>query len=401
MRIGAMKAVDGGLGPWLCSALSLVAGRRPQPWPTEGLERIAVCKFWGMGSLILATPSFVELKARHPKARLTLITQSANRELVPMLEGVDDALFLELGQGPVAFLRSLGQLVRAARAKRFQLWVDLEFATRFSALVAGVSGAELVSGFEVPEVPRGRLHDLRVPFNPHLHIVDNFAMAATGELSPPARARELPRMRTSGRAAAAVANLLEAEGWDGRSPYLVVNPNAGELALERRWPIERFAQVAQALAGELDGWVVLVGAPAEKAYVATLREALGRQVRVADLSGATSLPELAALFAGARLLVSNDTGPLHLACAVGTPTVSIFGPEHPGLFGPRGPRHRWVSLGLGCTPCLTIQNGRSVHCRFERPRCVTELGTAPVLGAAFAQLAAHPEPVAPLPQPVG
>lgn len=397
-----MKAVDGGLGPWLCGALSLVAGRRAKPWPEAGsLKRIAVCKFWGMGSLVLATPAFAELKARHPGAKLTLITQGANRDLVPMLHGVDDAIFLDLGQGPTAFLASLSRLVREVRRRRFDLWVDLEFATRFSALVAGVSGATRVSGFEVAEVSRGRLHDLRVPFNPHAHIVDNFAMAATGELMPPSKQRELPRIAVDPEAAASVAAKLEAEGWDGHSPYLVVNPNAGELALERRWPVERFAQVAQALAGELDGWVVLVGAPAEKAYVASLREAIGRKARVADLSGATSLPELAALFAGARLLVSNDTGPLHLACAVGAPTVSIFGPEHPGLFGPRGLRHRWVSLGLGCTPCLTIHNGRSVHCRFDRPRCVTDLGTAPVLGAAFAQLAAHPDPVAPLPVPIG
>ncbi|MDB5102228.1 MAG: putative ADP-heptose--lipopolysaccharide heptosyltransferase, partial [Cyanobacteria bacterium RYN_339] len=82
-----------------------------------------------------------------------------------------------------------------------------------------------------------------------------------------------------------------------------------------------------------------------------------------------------------------DTGPLHLACAVGTPTIAIFGPESPLLFGPRGSQHRVISRGLACSPCLNIYNGRTVTCRFAVTRCVAEIGVDEVLAAALARLA--------------
>ncbi|MFP5501037.1 MAG: glycosyltransferase family 9 protein, partial [Candidatus Sericytochromatia bacterium] len=86
-----------------------------------------------------------------------------------------------------------------------------------------------------------------------------------------------------------------------------------------------------------------------------------------------------------RLVVSNDTGPLHLACAIGTPTVAIFGPETPVLFGPRGPKHRVVYKNLACSPCLNVYNGRSVKCRFATPLCV-EISVSEVLTAVRSQL---------------
>jgi ADP-heptose:LPS heptosyltransferase len=389
LRIATMKAIDRNVGRAICALLGAVSPAHPRAMPDPAeVREIALVKFWGMGSIVLMTPAIARLKQRYPNARLTFVSQAANLELLGMLEGVDDVLPLQLGKGPLDFLKSLAGLSWACRQRRFDLWIDAEFLTRFSAILTAVAAPKVAAGFHAPEIPRGNAHHVRVPFNNQWHMVDNFCTVATGEVeAPPAAAeRPLQAIAPTPEAARTLGDKLAQAGLGVGEPYLVLNPNAGELALERRWSVERFAELADALAPNFAGKFVVVGAPAERDYVAGMLAHVGCRDRVIDLSGQTSLAELVALFADARLLVSNDTGPLHLACAVGTPTVSIFGPESPTLFGPRGPQHRILSRNLACSPCLNIYNGRSVSCRYATTRCVAEIGVETVASAALAQL---------------
>lgn len=396
MRIATMKAVDQRLGRALCSILSALRRAGPAEMPNAGTVRsVALVKFWGMGSIVLMTPAIAALRERYPEAKLTFVTQSANRDVCELI-GVDEVLTLELSQGPFGFLKSLGGLVAAVWARRFDLWLDFEFFTRFSAILTGVSRARTTVGFHAPEIERGRLHDVRVPFNNYWHMIDNFCTIATGDFEPASFERPLPRMAAGMEAKAGLAAKLAAAGVDPAEPYVVINPNAGELALERRWSTEKFAKLADEVAALYGCKLVVIGAPSERDYVAGMLRKVRAQDVLVDLSGKTTLAEMVALFAGARLVVSNDTGPLHLACASGAKTVSIFGPETPVLFGPRGPQHRIVTKGLACSPCLNIYNGRSVSCRFATPRCVSELDVSEVL-AAVRELweGARPVPMVP------
>jgi lipopolysaccharide heptosyltransferase II len=348
-------------------------------------------KFWGMGSLVLLGPALARLREQHPHARLILITQQANRELVELLQCVDEAWYLELGSGPRGFLRSLSQLVWRLRQARCDVLIDAEFLTRFSALVTAVSGAGLRVGFAVPEVFRGRFHHVRHPFNPHFHMVENFLTLAEQSLAPPSTPVPLPALAPPPAARALLLEKLEAHGWQAGIPLIVVNPNAGELALERRWPLARFAELIQTLNHRKLGAIVLIGAPSERGYIEQLKSLLPHSDCPIDLAGHTSLAELAALFAEAALLISNDTGPLHLACAVGTPTVAIFGPETPVLFGPRSARSRTLYQNLACSPCLTVHNGRSVRCPYPRTHCVENITVEQAVNAAEELLATKPQ----------
>jgi lipopolysaccharide heptosyltransferase II len=396
VRIATMKAIDRRVGRALCALLGAVSPARPKAMPApESVREIALVKFWGMGSIVLMTPAIALLRAKYPQARLTFVTQAANGELLKLVEGVDAVLPLELGRGVGAFASSLWQLVIQVRRARFDLWIDCEFLTRFSALLTGVSGAKVRAGFHASEVPRGRLHHVLLPFNSQWHMIDNFCVVASGDVSAPPMAalRPLQRFYADPEQALGLAQKLASRGLAPGEPYLVLNPNAGELALERRWSVENFAALADALASSFSGKFVVVGAAAERAYVARMLACVGARERVIDLSGDTSLKELVALFAQARVLVSNDTGPLHLACAVGTPTVAIFGPESPLLFGPRGTHHQVVYKGLACSPCLNIYNGRTVHCPYAVTHCVADLSVATVLAATLAQLERARTPV--------
>src|SRR4051794_3949795 len=120
-----MKAIDEQVGKLLCSFGSRLMPARPGSMPAvDSVRSIAVVKFWGMGSIVLMTPAIALLREKYPQARITFVTQAANRGIVSLLDGVDDMLTLEVGRGPTAFLGSLMKLVADVRARRFDLWLD-------------------------------------------------------------------------------------------------------------------------------------------------------------------------------------------------------------------------------------------------------------------------------------
>ena len=115
---------------------------------------------------------------------------------------------------------------------------------------------------------------------------------------------------------------------------MVVNPNAGDMALERRWPPGHVAELLGRLAAEGDWNLVLTGSVEEREHVEDVRRRSGLGDRVISTAGRLDLAALVALLSEATVFVTNDSGPLHLASAVGTSTVALFGPETPVLYGP-------------------------------------------------------------------
>ena len=168
-----------------------------------------------------------------------------------------------------------------------------------------------------------------------------------------------------------------------------MNPNAGDMALERRWPAERVVELLRELAREpVD--VALTGAPGERTYVGSIVAASGVAERLVDLSGKIGIPELIALFARARVVVSNDSGPLHLAAAAGADTVALFGPETPVLYGPlsarEGQRHSVHYRALACSPCMFVHDNKELSCWFAKAVCLTGIEPRDVLESVRARL---------------
>src|SRR5262249_40893250 len=136
-------------------------------------------------------------------------------------------------------------------------------------------------------------------------------------------------------------------------PYLVLNPNASDLLYERRWPADRFIGLLERLACE--GWrTVLIGDRSESRYVESLVGRLSADARrsVIDTSGRLSLGDLLALIADAACVITNDTGPMHLAFALGRPTVCLFGPVDPRHYGFDPANGETLYAPVFCSPCV-------------------------------------------------
>ena len=155
--------------------------------------------------------------------------------------------------------------------------------------------------------------------------------------------------------------------------FVAVNPVA--FWETKLWEEEKFAALADRLQEELGIGIVLTGGES----VPLERICRMMRTKAVNLGGRTTLRELACLYREAALLVTTDSGPMHLAAAVGTPVVALFGPTDPARTGPYGPGHRIIRKGLSCSPCFRK--------RCETPRCMTDISVEEVFAAVKEMLA--------------
>jgi len=160
-------------------------------------------------------------------------------------------------------------------------------------------------------------------------------------------------------------------------PKIGIHVSAGRAV--KQWPEAQFRQVAERLIRDRAAGIVLTGAPEDRAQVDVVRCGLPVD-RVVDLCGGASLLTVAAVIEQLDLVVTGDTGPMHVAHAVGTPGVAVFGPSDPRRYGPRGVHDIVVRIDLPCSPCNRIRLPPA-RCTGHTPDCLAGIETAQVLAA--------------------
>ena len=325
----------------------------------SGGPKILIVRYSALGDVVLATSVLDPLLARFPGARLEWVTDTA---YAPLLEGLPQiAAVHRLSRvGPGAALELRDRLRR-----RFDLAIDLQNKVR-SALIARAAAPRRVT-FRRRNAGQALLALLGSdrPLA-RLHATQLYAEA----LAPLGVTRAGPlHVHLSRSAQALAADALERV----RRPRVAIAPGARWAT--KRWPAERFAEVADALA-ERGASIVLAGGPGDRDAFADFRTHLLAPI-AADLSP-LPIDALAAALGDVDLLVACDSGPVHLATAVGTKALALFGPTSPVRWGPPPPG-RALSLGLACAPCSN--HGGDV-CPQRHHRCLVDLGADAVVAAA-------------------
>jgi len=291
--------------------------------------RILITRLSAIGDCVLTMPLLCALREQWPQAYLAWAVERAAASLLRGHDSLDELIVLPQGwlKSPSKMLQLRGELLR----HRFEIAIDPQSLTK-SSVVAWLSNAEQRLGFARP---RGR--ELSVWLNRQLvrpaatHLVD-----AQLELLQPlgvASAGVSFRLPTNAAAESAVEELLRALHLGCH--FAVINPGAGWDS--RLWPAMRYGRVAKALGQrqQLPSLVVWAGAR-EHVWA---REVVAYSGGHALLAPPTTLPELAAVLRRARMFLGSDTGPMHIAAAVGTPCVTLFGTTRPEASGPYGPCH--------------------------------------------------------------
>ncbi|MBI4342353.1 MAG: glycosyltransferase family 9 protein [Candidatus Omnitrophica bacterium] len=287
-----------------------------------------------VGETVLNLPAVAALDAAWPDASITMLVHPALEPLVSRAVGVDRVL--EAPADPAPWWTQAGQLHRLVRPHRFDVAIvsNPTKAAHVAVWCAGIPqrvgyarkwGRWLLTHRLEDRKALGDRHE--VEYNLDLVRALGVPPAISPNLFPPL-ARELDDVR----------RVLAGQGLGPSQPFIAVHPWTSNAA--KQWPLERFSALIERIAGPLGMPVVVIGQP--EGGSPTHQTFWGGGRSVIDLIGRLSLPQLAALLQGARLLVSNDSGPVHVAAAVGTRTVVLFGASHPGA----GSR-RWGPWGAG------------------------------------------------------
>lgn len=387
MTMRLMKWLDRWAGTVLCGLVALLDAllRAAGPsftLPLDGekeIRKILITKYLGMGSLVLATPMVRAVRRQYPQANLLFLTFDANKEICRLL-GIADVVLTVRSTGLFAFARDLLTILRRLRREEIDLAFDLEFLSRFSALVLYFSGARERVGFAFGGMVRARLLTRPVPYEPHRHITRVFSSL----VEPPSLEGMGPLPIASPRISEAstrfVEELLAGKGVRDDQEIVCVNVNTGEMCLERRWPVDRFAELIREILNRRVAKVVLIGAPSERPHVGSVVTLVGSSPDLVNLAGEVTVEQLLALLSRSRVLLTNDAGPLHLAAACGTPAIALFGPESPLLYGPVGEGHVVFYKRVHCSPCLTVANNKTPPCRGNNI-CMSAISVDEVLAA--------------------
>lgn len=336
-------------------------------------KRILLIKPSSLGDLVHAMPVLAPLRARFPRARITWLVKQQWAELVARMEDVD-----EVWPVPSGLSGWLSQVPRL-RAAGFDLAVDLQGLFRSGAMAwlagcpvrVGLSTAREGSHWFYTEAAFVKTWDM--------HAVER-NLAVIPALGGTLPAKPAFRFRLADEDRMAVAALLGGEGIRPGEAWIAMSVAARWPT--KRWPPEYFAAAAEGLQKEGLGRVVLIGGPDECAAAEQVKRLMAS--RPADLTGKTKLGVLPALLQTAAVMVTNDSGPMHIAAAVGTPVVAPFGPTNPLRNGPYGEGHRVLVSGIACSPCYSRRCRNAVELD-----CLKRLSPESVVAAVREQAAAR------------
>jgi lipopolysaccharide heptosyltransferase I len=323
----------------------------------DGSPRILIVRLSAIGDCLHALPVLAALRERNPQACIGWAIEEASHGLLEGHPYVDRFHIFPRR----AFKRRTGTLMerlgrlndfrRELREARYDVALDLQGLTK-SGLVTWWSGATRRVGFagdESREFNRFFCTTRVKPSPEAVHVVErNLALLQPLDIAIPHQPKWV--LPDYGRELAELEPFLSERGvgkGEGRKPFVLVNP--GATWETKRWPPDRFGEVARGLVERHGLAIVVTWADDEEQRAAEI--IVEKASRSACLAPPTSLRQLAALTSQARLFVGNDTGPLHLAVALGVPCVSVFGASDPLRNGPYGSAHRIQAAGPDCQPC--------------------------------------------------
>ena len=382
----------------------------PKDWTPK---RILVIKLDHVGDVLLATPVFDNLRQAYPNAELHALVGAWSRVVLENQPAVDEVIeynspfFCRPGEQPTRLLEAV-QLYRRLRREKYELVVELRgdwrivcFALlrvaptqigRAALQVANKLGFSRFSGTH--ETTRnldvlnraGIPTPVQTPTFPITAADKKWAadfLAARGVHAArrgtgPRPTKELQvhaAWRGTGPRPTVELQVNAAQRGTGsrptKEPLVAIHP--GSPVALKRWRPERYAKLADWLVAQKRAKIIFVGVDAEMPIIAEI-QALMRE-KSSNIAGKTSLTQLASILQLCQLFIGNDSGPMHLAAAVGIPTIGLYGPGDPGRFGPVGAQCQVLRRKPDCPPCL------GTTCRFGGEGCMSEIQVADVIQA--------------------
>jgi lipopolysaccharide heptosyltransferase II len=294
-----------------------------------------------VGDAVLAIPAIKAVREHFSNAEITLLVRPWVAGLFTSAPFIDKVWSEKKPSG----LSDWTRITRNIRLRHFDLAILLPNSFE-SALMIFLAGVPHRIGYAT-DARRWMLTNAIAPREGPRHQVQYY-LDLVKIFSASIAAPSLEIQATSEERAFA-RRLLSDEGVPREAQFLVLNPGAA-YGSAKRWHVDRFADVADSLAHELQLHVALIGSEQERPTAQQIRNRMKKPAAI--LTGRTSLETLIGVLAESSLMITNDSGPMHIAAALGVPTVAVFGPTDERVTGPCGPRTRIVKNPVECSPCL-------------------------------------------------
>jgi len=301
-----------------------------------------------IGDVVLSTPVIKAVRDAYPESHIAMMVRPPSRDIVEANPYLDEVIVYDRSGGEKSLAGNI-RFVKRLKDERFDLAVILH-PTQRTHLIAACAGIPVRVGYDkkygfllTKRIPHAKQFGLKHEIDYTLDILRYIG------IEPADRTLCMP---ISGSSERRIKGLFNASGIKDIDTVFAINPGAS--CPSKRWKAENFAKVAGSLIDKHGAKIVIVSGWDDRAFGNRVASLLGN--RCLDLSGKTSVADLASVLKRARLFISNDSGPVHIACAVGTPVVAIFGRSDRGLsperWGPSGPRDIVVHKDVGCGVCL-------------------------------------------------
>ena len=314
-------------------------------------QHILVSLLSPIGDTLLATPALAALRRRFPEASLTVIVSASNAGILEGNPDVTDRILVPpQGKGPtlLRFARAMRAINRTR--EKYDLVVSLSAASSFVTFVSGLAGKQ----YKLSSPPLWWLVGGHSAAYRARHTIDQYLLAIAPLVTPPRSDDDrVPRLFLTLQDRSAARRLLRAHGLAPTKLLIAMHVGGDGFNGRKRWAPKRFAEVANALIERFDAHVLLIGGKVDLPLAERTAALIPHGATV--LAGSTPLKVTAALIEEATLFIGNDSAPMHMAAAVGTPAVGIFGPSDWNEFHPVGKtgyKHRVVHSNLACSPCF-------------------------------------------------
>jgi ADP-heptose:LPS heptosyltransferase len=380
MSIELMRRIDYWLGIPLCFLLNvidrilrfIVFVKKKKTIP----QKILFIKLSEIGAIILAYPLIKQAKKEFPESEIFFITFEKNEPLFEILGIVSRPNILSIREKSLwLFILDTLLVLRRVRKEKIDIAFDLEFFSRFTAILTYLSKANKRIGFfsyNFEGLYRGNLLTHNIQYNPLIHISRSYfslwqaiktAKKVTPELGKKIEDKEiiLPRFTSSEEARKRMWTKLKEFDIDEGARLFLVNPGEGSIPL-REWPIENFIALSRRLLEDGKNYIIVVGIQGVSGKAELLCKSVNNK-RCLDLTHKTTLSEILNIFNVAVALITNDCGLAHIASLTSIKKFVFFGPENPQIYSPLGENTWIIYSNFPCSPCLSAFNHRNSACK--------------------------------------
>ena len=339
-------------------------------------RRILVIRLDLIGDLVLSMTLVRALKQTYPDAAIDLLALPTSAKVVMGDPDLNEIMTYDpnVWRRPKALIhpknwRNAYRVLRYLHAREYDIAVSV--FGRWAGVLATLSGAKRRVGFGHESYPGLMTDNVRGHHwrsGDHKHEVDYCLELARAAGAITSRTDRIPHLFINIQAQHQLEQLLEREGLVPDKPVIAchISSNNGQ---SKRWPVPFWALLIDKLNREQNAQVILTGAPDDMPLIECVTHQM--QEHAFNLAGKTSLPQLVALLKRANLVISGDSGPMHIAAAVGTPLIAIHGPTDPALSGPVSPNATVLRSGIWCSPCYNATD--TADCRYFTTQCMKNI----------------------------